>query len=140
MHVDHTQILLNHTHLISAIIVMFDTIKKEFCWYWVCIGIIEYDIEYSSYAHAQFVVWVINLFIIIQQNKLEIIHEHNSVKTTTSGVTVQRNTMWHVMIVQIIVSCCGLKREWCPCFRASTCFFFQKLTAQLSRRVSQMLQ
>ena len=46
------------------------------------------------YVHVQFVTWVINLFIIIWQNKLEIIHEHNLVKTTTSGVRVQRNTIY----------------------------------------------
>ena len=77
---------------------MFDTIKKKefgsiLSTFFLSIGSIEYDTEYSSYVHAQFVTWVINLFIIIQQNKLEIIYEHNLVKTTTSGVTVQRNTM-----------------------------------------------
>ena len=83
----------------ELLVAMFDTIKKEFgsipSTFCLSIGSIEYDTEYSSYAHAQFVTWVINLFIIIQQNKLEIIHEHmyNLVKTTTSGVTVQRNTM-----------------------------------------------
>ena len=61
-------------------------------YFFLSIGSIEYDTEYSSYAHAQVVTWVINLFI-INQNMLEIIHEHALVKTTTSGVTVQRNTM-----------------------------------------------
>ena len=62
---------------------MFDTIKKKLgsipSTFLLSIGSIEYDVEYSSYVHAQFVTWVINyiLFIIIQQNKLEIIHEHN---------------------------------------------------------------